>query len=88
MKINLSADFSDITNEKIALDKIVHKAVIEVNEKGSEASAATYALFGTRSAAARPQPEFIQFDRPFLFVIQDKRNQLPLFMGRIVDPRN
>ena len=70
------------------MDKIVHKAVIEVNEKGSEAAAATYALFGTRSAAARPQPEFIQFDRPFLFVIQDKRNQLPLFMGRIVDPRN
>ena len=79
-------DLSEIANEKISISTITHKAVIKVNEEGSEAAAVTV-VEGSRSA--RPfqlDPKQFIIDRPFLLFIVDHNTKLPLFAGRIVDP--
>ena len=62
---------------------VIHKAVIEVNEEGSEAAAVTAVLVQSRSAS---RTRSIRFDRPFFFILQDKKHCLKLFVGRVVDP--
>ena len=77
-----AANFQEmIDREDVRVDSILHKAVVEVQEEGAEAAAAT-AVIVTRSGE-----RIIEFDQPFLFIIQDVNHKIPLFMGRIVDPR-
>jgi serpin B len=78
------ADFSGI-NPGIFISEVMHKAVIEVNEKGSEAAAATVVAM---AESAMPVDEMIEFtvDRPFFFVIADDRSGAILFMGKVVEP--
>ncbi len=78
------ADFSGI-NPDIFISRVMHKAVIEVNEKGSEAAAATVVEM---VESAMPAGEIIEFivDRPFFFVIADDRSGAILFMGKVVEP--
>ena len=78
------ADFSNI-NPDIFISKVMHKAVIEVNEKGSEAAAATVVEM---VESAMPVEEMVEFivDRPFFFVIADDRSGAILFMGKVVSP--
>ncbi|MCX7998408.1 MAG: hypothetical protein N3A69_05575, partial [Leptospiraceae bacterium] len=62
---------------------VVHQAYVKVDEKGSEAAAATAVVVGV--TAVREKKVF-RVDRPFVFVIQDRETGLILFMGRVVDP--
>jgi len=62
----------------------VHAANITVDEKGTEAAAAT-AIMGLTSAPG--EITTIRIDRPFLFLIQHEATGAPLFYGRITDPR-
>ena len=74
--------------KRFYIDKIMHKAFVEVNEKGTEAAAATGGgLFdgGDEPEATLFVPSF-QADRPFLFFIRDIKSGLILFMGRMTDP--
>jgi serpin B len=76
------ADFSGIASG-IFISRVLHKAVIEVNEQGSEAAAAT---IGEMTKGAPPEPfEFI-VNRPFLFTIADDRTGSILFMGKVAEP--
>lgn len=79
-----NADLSDISDEELYVSEVNHKAVIEVNEKGSEAAAVTVVQIETR--VTNLGVEKVVFDRPFLFVIYDIQNKIPLFFGRMVDP--
>lgn len=72
------ADFSGI-REGIFISRVLHKAVLEVNEKGSEAAAATVVEM-LESAVMEPVA-FIA-DRPFVFVIADDIHGSVLFMGK------
>jgi serpin B len=74
------ADFSGI-REMVTISDVLHRAVIEVNEEGSEAVAVT--IVETKDAAAVEPITFIA-DRPFIFIINDDVTDTILFMGKVV----
>lgn len=79
------ADFSGMTGGKhLYITKVIHQAVIEVNEEGSEAAAVTGVVMGVKSVA----PRMVEFtaDRPFIFLIRHKATGTILFMGRVANP--
>uniref|UniRef100_A0A646QD79 Serpin 6 n=1 Tax=Hemiscolopendra marginata TaxID=943146 RepID=A0A646QD79_9MYRI len=83
-----SADLSGISDAKLKVSEVIHKAFIETDEEGTEAAAATGISF-VRISVLIPKeldPDFIA-DHPFLFAIVDKRlsNQI-LFMGTLIQP--
>jgi serpin B len=63
---------------------VMHEVFIAVDEKGTEAAAATAVVMSTESAG--PAPGVLVLDRPFLFVIHDTEFGTPLFIGRVGDP--
>jgi serpin B len=80
-----AADFSGMTGQRdLFISVVVHKAFVDVNEKGTEAAAAT-AVVKTRSSLPPPPPTF-RADHPFLFLIQERRTGSVLFLGRLVEP--
>jgi len=83
------ADFSNISNgEKIKIDSVSHKAFIKVDEKGTEAAAATVATAVAESLQIKPEPIDFYIDRPFIFFIKDNLTNQILFMGVIKDPNS
>jgi serpin B len=79
------ADFSGMDGTKnLYITGIFHQAFVAVDEKGTEAAAATGITIGTTSMP--PPPEIFRADHPFVFLIQDDRTGLILFMGKVVDP--
>jgi len=81
------ADFSGINGNKLFfIGAVLHKAFVAVDEKGTEAAAATgeAMLAGARPDAA-PPPVF-RADHPFVFFIQDNATGSLLFMGRVTNP--
>ncbi len=74
------ADFSTLTPEQVAISDVLHKTLIDVNEEGSEASAATSVDIALTSEDGPPPFEFIA-DRPFVFAIRDDRSGALLFVG-------
>ena len=79
-----SADLSGISNEHLFASKGVHQALIEVNEEGTEAAAATAAIVGQESAP----PRWFIADRPFLFIVYDFEHKTTYFAGKVADPNN
>ncbi|XP_066945269.1 uncharacterized protein [Macrobrachium rosenbergii] len=83
------ADLSQFSSKnKLAVSDIIHKAYVDVNEEGTEATAATAVVISIISAA--PPPPIVQFhcDRPFVFMIYDRLTNNVLFMGDIKNPAN
>lgn len=80
-----AADFSGISKTmSLAITDVLHKAFIDVNEKGTEAAAATAVIIGETSV---PVAELtIEVDRPFLVLIRDRETDAVIFIGRVVDP--
>ncbi|CAK9305122.1 unnamed protein product [Gordionus sp. m RMFG-2023] len=82
------ADLSEITKtpmdaEGLYISKVYHKAFIEVNEKGSEAAAATGVVISRSSIFL---PITFQADRPFMYFIMDLSNSNILFIGTYSRP--
>ena len=75
-----TADFSGIGRD-LFISQVRHKAVVEVNEKGTEAAAATSVKVGVKSIS----PTF-RVDRPFFFAIYDSTTETILFMGIVREP--
>ncbi|XP_029807726.1 kallistatin [Suricata suricatta] len=79
------ADLSGITEEqKLQVSKSFHKAILEVDEAGTQAAAAT----GTFTAflSTRHSRRVLWFNRPFLVVIFSTDTQSVLFLGKVVNP--
>jgi len=80
------ADFSGITSdEALYIAGVVHQANISLDEKGTEASAATAVVMAVATAAPS-QIVTLHVDRSFLFALRDTKTGAILFLGRIVDP--
>lgn len=62
------------------ISKIVHKSYIKVDKNGTTAAAASGAIVAPGSAPSLPLQE-ITFDRPFVYVIMDVKNDIPVFIG-------
>ena len=70
------------------LSDVFHKTFLALDEKGTEAAAATAAIMVGRAAALRPpKPVEVNVDHPFLFAIQHRPSGACLFLGRVTDPR-
>ncbi|XP_012510679.1 PREDICTED: alpha-1-antichymotrypsin [Propithecus coquereli] len=77
------ADLSGITGAKnLVLSQVVHKAVLDVAEEGTEAAAATGIKMVPMSGRMDPMLT-LNFNFPFLLILQDKDLDNILFMGRI-----
>ena len=79
------ANYRGITKASLQCVSAIQRAFVEVSEEGTEAAAAT-AVGATRSLEVL-EPLAFAADRPFFFLIRDKRTESILFMGRVVDPR-
>ncbi|GBO04103.1 putative serpin-like protein TK1782 [Araneus ventricosus] len=78
---NVGAHLNGINDSgNLLVSEIIHKAVLVVNEEGSEAAAVTAVM--VMMCALTFDPEFI-VDHPFMFVIYNNKNNLILFMGRV-----
>ncbi|XP_032919213.1 serine protease inhibitor 2.1-like [Catharus ustulatus] len=77
------ADLSGISgNRDLQVSQAIHKALLEVDEAGTEAAGATAIILTRLSSISRT----IKFNKPFLILISDKQTGTTLFMGKIVDP--
>lgn len=81
------ADFSGIT-QGLKISDVIHSAVVDVNENGTEAAAATAVVMEDTCVDPEyaPKPKYFTANRPFLFVISDDRNGIPLFAGYVEEP--
>jgi serpin B len=83
-----AADFSGIaTAEELMLAAVLHKAYVDVNEKGTEAAAATGIIVAPTAAAPPAEIPIFRADHPFLFLIRDLRTESILFIGRLLEPK-
>jgi len=84
------ADFSRMSEdpEGLFVSSIVHQAFVEVNEKGTEAAAASAICMLAGAESSEPDvPRVFRADRPFLFYIRDGRTRQIHFIGRVTNPR-
>lgn len=82
---SIFSSFANLTklnhNEDFKLSEVLHKAVVEVDETGTTAAAATTAAIIPYSL-----PRSFTVDRPFFFFIYHEDTNCLLFMGRVIDP--
>jgi serpin B len=88
---SVRADFTGIhvpeaPEDRIHISKVIHQANIDVDEKGTEAAAATAVGMDTGGGPGPLDEITLRFDRPFLFVLRDVGTGAVLFMGHVVDP--
>jgi len=88
-----SANFDKMSPRKpdkyLAISNVFHKTFIAVDEKGTEAAAATAVVMMELSARLEKpkEPIVVKVDRPFIYAIQHVPSGACLFIGRVTDPR-
>ncbi len=85
------ADFNGVRDLKkgdvLYLNVVVHKAFVEVDEKGTEAAAATGVGMSMLTSVSEPiPPKVFKADRPFLYWIEHLPSKSILFLGRMSEP--
>ena len=84
------ADFSrmgtpQVEGENLCINHIIHKAFIRVAEQGTQAGASTVVEMITEGAMLVEDPKEVYLDRPFVYMVIDTQNNLPLFMGTVCE---
>jgi serpin B len=86
-----SANFDRIAprrpNDYLYISEVFHKTFFNLDEKGTEAAAATAIHVMTLGIHEPKKPIEVRVDHPFLFAIQHGPSGACLFLGRVVDPR-
>jgi serpin B len=88
-----SADFDKMAprkpNDYLYISNVFHKTFIAVDEKGTEAAAATAVVMmrATSMRGPTPLPIEVKVDRPFVYAIQHVPSGVCLFLGRVTEPR-
>lgn len=76
------ADFSGISEDRMMISEVMHKASLDMDEEGTTAAAVTTVEFSRMSLPAQD----VRFDRPFMVFIVDQKNDNILFFGKVVNP--
>ena len=69
----------------IYISRVLHKTFISVGEKGTKAGAATVVAMDGVSAEPQEQPKQVYLDRPFVYMLIDCENNIPFFIGTMMD---
>lgn len=77
---------NDRDERPLRVDDILQQCILNVDEKGTTAASATISHVVTLSLNSIPDNLRFTLDQPFLSIIVDKRNQVPLFISKIFDP--
>ena len=81
------ADFSGMDGRKdLFISRVIHEAYVRVDEKGTEAAAATGVVMELAMVASPREIPVFRADHPFLFLIRDNQTGSILFLGRVMDP--
>ena len=81
---SMRADFSGMDGTKnLFISQVIHQAFVKVDEKGTEAAAATAVVVEFKGM---PTTKIFRADHPFIFIIQQKETGNILFLGRVMDP--
>jgi serpin B len=78
------ADFSNISDQGLAISKVLHQTYIDNKEEGTEAAAVTVIMFENTSIP--PEPGVIRLDRPFYYIIRETSSNTIVFMGLTANP--
>ena len=73
-------------NEPVWIGQILQKTRLKLDEKGTEASAATIISMEAGSARIPEEPIELTLDRSFLYIVYDENADMPLFMGKVTNP--
>ena len=82
------ANFKGISDTPLHVSDAVQKALIEVDEAGTDAAAASsaFAVGSKKSGTGGQKMEHFVADHPFLFYVRDLQTKLLLFQGRVALP--
>lgn len=81
------ADLSGMCDqEDIWLSAFIHKAIVDTDEKGTEAAAASAAVVAALGPG--PEPAAFRANHPFVFLIRENRMNSLLFLGRLANPKS
>lgn len=80
------ADFSAMANAPLKIDDVAHATFLRVDEKGTEAAAATAVKIVVTGSRILPDVPQMIVDRPFLMTIRDRASGALIFFGRIAEP--
>ena len=81
-----TADFSGLaisTKGNIYMNRVIHKTFIEVSPVGTKAGAATVVEMMDESCPMYEEMQEVHLDRPFLYMIIDCENNMPIFIGTV-----
>ena len=85
MKQMFCGGFTNISDDDLWVSKVIQKTFMEVNEEGTEAAAVT-TIVETSGFPEKVKPVRFFANRPFLFMIREKRTGIILFIGRMDEP--
>jgi len=84
-----TADFSKLgysVEGNIKINRVLHKTYINVDEKGTKAGAATVVEMDGKSALMPDnEPKKVYLDRPFVYMLIDCENNIPFFIGTVMN---
>ncbi|XP_031177362.1 alpha-1-antitrypsin-like protein CM55-SI [Sander lucioperca] len=81
------ANLRGISEEQsLLVSDVVHKATLDVDEAGAEASAATGVLIGLTGVLNPVPVPVLKFNRPFMVIITERTTEKILFLGKIINP--
>lgn len=79
------ADFSEMAENNLSISRVIHKTHITVNEKGTKAAAVTGVIMTNTAVLTPATTKEVVLDRPFVYMILDNENNMPVFIGMVTD---
>lgn len=82
------ANFVDLgtsTRGNIYINRVLHKTFISVAEKGTKAGATTVVAMADKCAVMEEDPKSVYLDRPFVYMLIDCENNIPFFVGTMMN---